>query len=177
MRDQVLEDYFKFDESDLAANRTGKFSEKQKQKLEEELNKSISNGMRIAIISIVLAVIFLALSVLLAVLSISITPLWGWIIGTGILMLICGAIGILALRRASIRKKISKNLSEDITKVEGPISIEHARSSEDCFLYIGKEEFDITEKITTHMKDGDTYAIYYEIGDRTILSVELISPR
>jgi len=36
MDDRALRDYFKFDEDDLDANRSGEYSEKQKRKLVQE---------------------------------------------------------------------------------------------------------------------------------------------
>jgi hypothetical protein len=169
MNDQALRDYFGFDEYDLTANRNGSLSEKQIQKLEKELGENIRKGSGIGGISLVSAFIFLLISFFFF------KPLGELIFVTVTLALICALIGLLALRRASLRKSVSNNLSKDIAMVEGPISIEHGRSSDECFLYIGKEEFDITEEIAAHLDEADTYCIYFEIESHTLLSLEWLS--
>jgi hypothetical protein len=40
------------------------------------------------------------------------------------------------------------------------------------FIFIGEEEFDVEEQVTSSMKQGDIYTFYMDSRDKEVLSVE-----
>jgi hypothetical protein len=53
MQDQKLQDYFQFDETDLQANRSGVFSEKQKKELSSDQSSTVQRRRRAGAIFLV----------------------------------------------------------------------------------------------------------------------------
>jgi hypothetical protein len=181
---QVLQNYFEFDESDLAANRLGEFSEKQKTALKDE-KKDFKNS------SILVGVIFTGVGVVILFLLFGLPILQksslDWIdVGESLpailVALVFLGIGVGSL--ASGFKKATRGLEHGVRKVEGPIKIvqvgntifryPHRRVSV-YELRVGKKEFDVYTDLPGVMKQGDVYIVYFDHADETILSAEWIS--
>ena len=187
MQDQKLMDYFKFDEDDLAANRLGSFTDKQKARLARE-GKSDRTKHYIGAGCLLIVTIFLVL-VAVALAFFARPPLKGWdkiwIAVFGFLALWPFFFMISNLQSAFAKFQVK------LQKVEGPVNIIKAeRTSTDTDLdgmshtshyfayelHIRGEEFDVDEDLADVMMQGDTYAIYYSEGSEgDILSAELIS--
>jgi hypothetical protein len=120
MDDQALHDYFSFDEYDLAANRNGEFSAKQKQKIASEYRDNTNDGLRLGVPMAALAFILLLVN------SIFFKKLGSDAIATMTFMLICGGLGYFGLRSAYNTRKVefSKFM---VNKVTGPVRIEHGQ--------------------------------------------------
>jgi len=114
MDDQALRDYFEFDDNDLAANRNGEMSEKQKQKLLKEYQGNTKAGLKYAVPLLVIAIILLLVTIIFFK-GLGL----GGVITTLVLMLICGGIASLGLLSSNNTRKagISK-VNAKVKKVE-----------------------------------------------------------
>ena len=164
MDDQALRDYFAFDEVDLAANRKGEFSEKQKQKIAQEYQDNTNAGLKTGLPTAVLAFILLLVNILFF------KKLGSDAIATIVFMLVCGGLGFAGLRSAYKTRKIDFS-KFGIEKVSGPVRIEFGNDG-DCFVYIGNERFEVDEELAGSMKQGAIYTFYLESREKNIFSVE-----
>jgi hypothetical protein len=192
MDNQALRDYFKFDDVDLNANRSGKLSEKQQKKLAEKNTSSQKWGLGLGLgggvlffgIASIFPLVFIPMAVTAwqqhntgTALGILIAPLF-WV-------LIWGGIGCVLIYigfRSAVRDR-SKFL---LKSVSGPINIvgvevqgEHGHTSIAHELHIAKEEFDVDEELGGLMMQGDVYAVYFienmDGSDENVLSLEWLS--
>src|SRR6202142_740613 len=179
MSDPQLISYFNFDEADLAANRNGQFTDKQKARLVKEDKRdrtgSIIGGGFLILIALIGLVIAIAAGIA--------DPDWGFRIGFGlgfgcIWPLVWGGIGYLLLRRAFAKFQVQ------LERAEGPVNIVEAvrtyGSNHSHYfvheLHIGGKSFDVEANLADIMMQGDTYAVYFTEGsENDILSAELIS--
>lgn len=191
MSDQKLMTHFRFDESELHANRSGRISEKQKERLQIK-----ESGAKIG--SLFLGGIFM-LSALLglgiggfavfgdgpASESLAFRIIMGSVFGC-IWTLIWGAAGIFTLQRAFAKMEIK------VAKAEGQVNIlkvirrEYNSSTETYSdrtayeLRLGGRTFDVRAETPNFMTQGDVFAVYFadfNLKDKKkeILSAELIS--
>jgi hypothetical protein len=186
MQDQKLMDHFKFDESDLQANRNGQLTEKQKGRLVKEDKRdktwSVIGGGFLILIGLLGLVIAIAAGMA--------DPDWGFRIGFGlgfgcIWPLVWGGIGYLILSRAFAKFRVQ------LKRAEGPVNIIKAErtsthTDSDGFshtshyfvyeLHVGGTSFDVDANLADVMMQGDTYAVYFTEGsENDILSVEFLS--
>lgn len=192
MDDQGLRDYFKFDQTDLDANRSGKLSEKQLKQLIAE-NKT-SNKIRIGA-GIVSGLLFLAL---VASVPILLTPAgiatWQngnrggaidfWVVAF-VWALGWGGIGILKIfpllfNRYKDKNKLTlRSVSGTVKLAGGGWTNSHGAVNIDHYMHIRKEKFLVDEDLDKCMKQGDSYTVYFvenKSGDQQILSVECLEP-
>ena len=170
MDDQALRDYFDFDDTDLAANRNGEYSKKQKQKLvkqnKDNIKASLKTGAPLLAIAVILLLVTIIFSHALGL---------GGVIATIVLMLLCGGFAYLFLlsaykdRKADISKEITK-----VKKVEGPVRISEAVHGRGAFLHVRGKNWEIDDKGADTIHQGDIYAVYCN-GDGELLSLEWIS--
>lgn len=183
MADQTLKEHFKFDEADLQANRNGKFSVRQKDKLFGRHNAAVRQK-RIA------AAILIPGSTLMLV--------WmAYLIYTGIILgngsnvgaiIPLGLFGGLLLLAGSYILRISFiGPTYLVKKVEGAVNIIKGSKVINNITYVNYELHIGGETFNLHLDStvgevitqGEFYAIYYsqgvENGLREILSAELIS--
>ena len=159
-----LKDFFDFDESDLAANRNGEFSAKQKQKIACEYQDIANDGLRLGVPTAVLAVILLVVNIIFF------KKLGSDATTTVAFMLICAGLGTYGLRNAYNTRKIAFS-KFPVEKVTGPVQIEQG-SSANRFVNIGEQQFEIDQNLASLMKEGDTYTFYINSRDGGVLSVE-----
>ncbi len=174
MDDQKLKEYFKFDEGDLQANRSGNFSEKQKKELSSGESSSIQRRRRAAAIFFILGII-LCLMVI------------GFLIFKGVGdfrqnggLYICPGLGGGALLLISIyifRSSSSVRQNYLLKKAEGPINIvKTERTKNDSVthsieryvtyeLHVGAMTFDVLPDLSNIMMQGDVYTVYYTEGN------------
>jgi hypothetical protein len=163
-----------FDQADLNANRFGKFSTKQKKKL-EKIDKGVNRFL------LILSLLVLAGScgaVISAVLS---DDSWTkWILPVILLII---AIWLFS----GTRNKVDQS----ILKAEGVVNFIVVQSQtgsvsdfdSDRFtvqshqMHVGGVAFENADPTLIQHMQGDTYAVYYTSSTRQILSVELLSKR
>ena len=174
MEERKLEDYFKFDEFDLEANRNGRFSEKQRTRLIEN-DKKIQRkwGWR----SIPL---FLIAGVgPVAALSAGDFFGWGWKIMWGCVWTgIWGGIGMVMLL-----SYLSKPKALVLANATGKVNIVRDRTysssthshSDSLELHIGQHSFDADDDLAGIMMQGDEYNVYYERDWNEIVSAERVA--
>jgi hypothetical protein len=178
MDEQALRDYFEFDEFDLNANRSGRFSEKQQKELIKELKDNSKFGVKFGLGSLVIAAIF-------PVGTIVFPAVFGGgagnVIANVVWVLIFGCFGVLGLVSAFKTRK--GDISKDrVQRVEGPINIVSEKNSDgdghhftSHEPHIGKEEFEVEEDLANLMMQRDVYTIYFDKSDHHILSLEWLS--
>ena len=186
MDDQPLRDFFKFDETDLNANRSGRFSDKQQKKILQE-DKKITKLLIVIGIGLVVVTLMIVYFAIVPVLVTWQTRTAGGNIGAlflpGLWGLIAGGLGYLVLHGA-IKNRI--NFSKvKFKKAEGPLHFVAVKSddSEDIGydLKLGKERLGlglVDDDMRGAMKEGDIYAVYYYKfnDDKHLLSLEWLEP-
>lgn len=188
MDDRALQEYFRFDDADLMANRNGQFSDKQTKKLFED-PRSVSGRLKGCIGGLVGALLLLALAAMLAVPAISggltavrqsewVTAIFEIVVG-GIWGLVWGSFALVALW-GGISAALGLLPKILLNSVKGPVNLVGVRTSRkgrystQHELHIGGREFDVEERLANIITQGDVYAIYF-IKDATILSVERLA--
>ncbi len=166
MDDQALRDYFQFDEYDLAANRNGEYSEKQKQKLVKQdkgkFNTELIIGLgALTIFLVLLGVLFFFKDYDVAVM---------------VFMAICLVVAYYTLRSAyNTNKGDAPKEVRELKKLEGPVHIDQDERSNDVYLHIQGERWGLEDNIASSFHQGDTYTVYYGGNEGDILSVEWVS--
>jgi hypothetical protein len=163
-----LRKYFKFTEDDLAANRSGVLSEKQKQRIKKD-----TGSLRIALL--IIGLILLAVTIYgvfgFDIDFFGIFPALLWGIVWGIPAVLC------------IVLSISSTPQLKLLSVRGPARFERGQTSSKHHsrtiyydLYINDEEFDGDgDHFPKTMIAGAEYIVYYTQGSQQIVSAELIS--
>jgi len=177
MVNQQLMDYFKFDQTDLAANQTGKFTQKQTTRILGE-DKSDRTGSRIGGIFLLLIA---AVGFFIAVFAGIMDNDWGFRIGFGlgfgcIWPLVWGGLGY-GLLASSFSKHVFK-----LARVQGQANIirteshssEHHTTTVHHELHIGGMEFSVQGDIANVLMQGQEYILYYIADSSEILSAEAV---
>jgi len=177
MSNEALQQMFKFDDQDLAANRTGQLTPKQIAQLTQEVKSSRGCSLVAGFGLILIALLPTAIVTLSgAVKQMGIIFLLPWVL---IWLPIWGLIGY-GLIRGAFKKHVVT-----LQKVEGPINIVktvshhtdsdgHSSTSVNYELHVGGKEFDVDSSLADYMMQGDTYAIYYVTDLEDIMSVDFI---
>ena len=163
-----LRKYFKFTEDDLAINRTGILSEKQKERIRKEVG-----GLRGGLL--VIGIILLGVTVFgvfgFDIKFFGIFPALIWGIVWGIPAVLCTVLSI------------SSTPQFKLLSVRGPARFEQGETSSRRHsgstyydLYINDEEFDGDgDHFLRTMIAGAEYIVYYTKGSQQIVSAELVS--
>lgn len=191
MSDSQLMIHFKFDEAELHANRSGRISEKQKERLQIKESGAKAGSLFLGGIFMLSALIGLGIGGFAvfgegpASESLAFRIIMGSVFGC-IWTLIWGAAGIFTLQRAFAKMEIK------VGKAEGPVNIikvirrEYNSSTETYSdrtayeLRVGGRTFDVRADLPNLMAQGDVYAVYYadfNLKDKKkeVLSAELLS--
>ena len=163
-----LRKYFKFTEDDLAINRTGVLSEKQKQRIRKEVG-GLQTGLLIIGIVLLGVTAFGVFGFNIDFFGIFPALLWG--IVWGIPAILC------------IVLSVSSTPQFKLLSVRGPARFEQGETSSRRHrgsvyydLYINDEEFDGDgDHFPNTMIAGAEYIVYYTKGSQQIVSAELIS--
>lgn len=152
MDDQALRNYFEFDQADLDANRNGKLSEKQEQKLAE-----LEKGLKPFAIGLIVVLFGIAAILPLAEKKFDLFSILWALVWAG---LGCYAFYVNFINKSNSVSKIK------IRKAEGPVRTALFGSSntgeKEYELRIGKELFfPVYHELIHIMKKGDIFAIYY----------------
>jgi hypothetical protein len=189
MSDAKLKKFFDFDEGDLAANRSGRLTPGQKEKLDAQLKNYKGNYLNRGLIVVVALVIFVA--VIAAVLlrlpdefSSFISP-----------RMFVGPIGIIVVL-VILFMRGNKIVNTVVKKAEGPVHIvrvekeviDHARGAGRNQIFrkkirvyemrVGGTKFDnVSEELPNLIGQGDEYAFYYTSHPFRILSAEMLKKK
>lgn len=163
-----LRKYFKFTEADLAANRNGNLSEKQKDRIRKEAGSLRKWVLIIGIILLGIAV-YGVFGFNINFFGIFPALIWGLVWGIpGVLLTVLG---------------ISSTPQFELLSVRGPAKFERGttsrrdyRSSVYYDLHINEQEFDGDgDHFPKTMIEDAEYIVYYTKGAQQIVSAELIS--
>ncbi len=186
MDDQKLKEIFKFDESDLQANRSGNLSEKQKNEIMKRRRDWKKTGINYSSVVIVIGLGIMVIDGIVSYARGTFPHLDAGAIITGAILAVLGFLWLyLTLTGESGKTDLSKDM---VKKAEGPANIikaERTRSSggsggstEHYFAYelhIGDKEFDVDGSLGNVIMQKDDYAVYYNEHNGRILSLEFIS--
>jgi len=190
MLSQELMKYFNFNEADLAANKMGQLTDKQKMRLSSDTKSGRIWGIIAGIFFLGVASIF-PLAFFGNCLfggNCKTDPGTGAMIGALVLIgvnliwvVIWGGIGVFLIKGAFSKQEYKLKLAE------GPINIVKELSSDshhhevvDYELHVGGQVFDVDSKLADFMMQGDVYAFYYladsnnEDEPTQVLSVERV---
>jgi hypothetical protein len=169
MLSQELMKYFNFDEADLAANKMGQLTDKQKMRLSSDAKSGRTWGIAGGLLFLGVAAIFpLAFFGKCLFGGDCQTDGAGWII-TGVLIFvnliwvgIWGGIGVILIKSLFSKQEYKLKLAE------GPINIVKEVSSDshhhevvEYELHVGGQVFDVDSSLADFMMQGDVYAFYY----------------
>lgn len=190
MSDVQLRKFFEFDESDLAANRSGKLSAKQKTKLEtsEKGADQIFIGAGIFFIVIALIIIYFVAGESILKLfsgeSLTSSDTLSIVLGGGLPTLLFGffAYGAFKLGTSKLDNSVQTVQGKvNFVKVEKQVptstsSVSNYRTVEQYELRVGKIAFEnVDEELLNIINEGDTYVFNYTKQTKQILSCEFIS--
>lgn len=173
MEDKKLRDFFKFDEADLKANRSGQFSEKQLGMLKQASDEFGRDMRRTAIPFVFVA----AVGIVAAILGRGMGLLWILIWGVG-WTLLWGVIGWGFIEGSFTKRKYKLGHVQGRVKIglkEGIFNFKARKSQTWGDLAIGNKRFEVKSNIGEMFTRGDEYIVYYEKGSNTIVSLEFIS--
>jgi hypothetical protein len=163
-----LKKYFKFTEDDLAVNRTGMLSERQKQQIRNEAGS-------LWIWLLVIGIILLGVTVYglfgfdIKFFGIFPALIWGIVWGTL-------SVFFIVLSISSTPQFKLLNVSGPARFEQGETSHRHHSGSVYYDLYINDEEFDGDgDHFPKTMIAGAEYIVYYTKGSQQIVSAELVS--
>jgi hypothetical protein len=184
MSDKELREYFDFNEGDLAANRSGQHSARQKKRLDENERgaSKILIGFGVLLILIALGV---SVGVGSSVLADGLTSedTLGLLLGIGLPVLLLGFFAWGSFKIAFSKMDNSVQRVEgrvNFVKVEKSVptstsSTSSYRTVEEYELRVGKVSFDdFDEDLLNIIEEGDTYAFYYTKDAKQILSAEFV---
>ena len=170
--EEQIRGYFSFDEADLFANRSGRFSRKQKKKL-EELDQWSNRFIQILMTLVLLGAIWSIVA------TVNSGDSWtDWILPV-ILLAVAGWLF------SGLRNKID----ETVEKSEGVVNFIKVESKTGSVtdseidrmtvysyeMRIGGVGFDNANPALIEYMQGDIYAVYYTNSTRQILSAEFVS--
>ncbi|MEP6894824.1 MAG: hypothetical protein ABI986_04370 [Chloroflexota bacterium] len=172
MNEQRLYEFFKFDESDLIANRENRFSENQI-KILTEADREFKKGMRRHGIPFVIVALLGPVSAYFGGKFLGLV----WILVWGVLWTVIWGFFGWGLIEGSLKKPAFK-----LVKAKGPIKIsllegygpKHSKPVWND-LRIGHRHFEVHVDLTDAINPGDEYTIYFENDFKQIVATEYIS--
>ena len=172
MKTQPLQDFFQFNESDLEANRGGKFSTKQIELLKESGGKLKKEMRWNGIVLLLVAAVGPALAIGIRSFG------WFWILGWGFgWTLIWGLLGWGFIEGSLDRPKFQLGIVQGPIRIgtkEGYDSKQHKAVVWND-LRVGKKRFEIQTDLTAVLNFGDEYIVYYEKSEGKIVALEFVS--
>jgi hypothetical protein len=170
MDDQALKDYFQFDDYDLAANRNGRLSTKQQQKLTREYAEVTNFGLKLGLPALALAVLLLLVSIVFF------KQLGPNVYFTIILMLICIGLAFYGLRNSyNARQTVVLEGFTRVQRLEGPVHIKESGQAGIAYLDLSGEQWVIDAQLAATLHPGDIYVVYFGGENGDLLSLEWIA--
>jgi hypothetical protein len=184
MPDAKLSKFFDFNEGDLAANRSGRLTPGQKEKLDTQLKAYKGNYLNRGLIVVVALVIFVVIA------GAAMLKLPEEVRGAISPRMFVGPIGIVVVL-VILFMRGNKTVNTAVKKAEGPVNIvrvekeviDHARGAGKNQIFrkkiqvyemrVGGAKFDnVSEELPNLIQQGDEYAFYYTSHPFRILSAE-----
>ena len=168
MDERRLRKFFQFNETDLAANRHGEFSEDQIKRLDTEAKKERKSARESAAILFVIA----AAGIIMGITIGSIAPT---LIGRIGIFLLRGVLWPSAWAGKGVQMIRSANALQEprLREVSGPIHIVNHGEGEYTIQVEGLE-FDVDGNSSGTLLDGYEYIIYYVEATEEILSIDYL---
>ena len=189
MTDLELRNFFDFDESDLAANRFGRLSPKQQEKI-NETEKGASQiffwaGVVLVLLGFVATYGILQPAIKSGFVVTGLSELIGPLVGLSVTWGVLGifAVGAFRLSKSKFDSSVQNVEGKvNFVKVEKRESYNTAggstsyRTVEEYELRVGRVVFeDVDGELLNIIEEGDVYAFYYTKDTKDILSCEFVS--
>lgn len=157
---------FHLNEDDLAANRRGRFSENQKQRLETDAKRERKSAWESAAILFVIAAAGMAIGIVIG----WIAPTW---LGRIAMLLIMGALWPIVWAGKGIQIIRAANALQQphLSFITGPVRVLRHGEGE-YTLHVEDIEFDVDGNPIGVFDDGEEYTIYYVKTTQEILSID-----
>lgn len=165
MDDARLERFFKFDESDLRANRNGRLSEKQEKKISADAKAERKSARDSMMILLVIASLGLGAGLLIALNA----PTWTGRILIGLTLCLLWPLAWGGRAWAVVRSAPSAR-QEQVRSAKGRARILHYE--DDFVLEVEGRHFDVEKNPSGVIADGDELVVFYLERTEEILSVE-----
>ncbi|MBZ0282897.1 MAG: hypothetical protein K8L97_19310 [Anaerolineae bacterium] len=139
-----------FSAADLAANRQGKLTAKQRTQLEQKRLRTLQ-GWIVAICGLIAGGVALHMRLIVIVFgsaTLVTLALYGWL-------------------------KYNADFSERVQRAQGQFQFTSQLGWPFYILQIGDEQFRVSSRLKRAFQAGDAYRVYYTVGSRTILSAEM----
>jgi hypothetical protein len=161
-----LMNYFKFDEADLAANKIGQLTDKQKLRLQSDAKSSRKWGLIAGLFFLAIASIFpLAFFGPCMFYGECEKDLVGVIVkavGVLIWVVIWGGLGVILIKGAFSKQAYKLKLAEGPINIVKEVSSDsHHHEVTNYELHVGGQVFDVDSTLANFMMQGDVYAFYY----------------
>lgn len=172
MSDEKLQQYFKFTEADLQANKEGRFSPAQKDRLVAMDQGDTRQGKIIGALALFVALLGVGVAVWTRE-NVLMLCLFGlaWPLGFG-------ALGVYLLIKKPTKRTYKLGKTQGALTYSRHINQHTRRASYGWkLLHVGKTKFDVGEGLSDLMHEGDQYLVFYypRAGMSHILSAELIA--
>src|SRR5215204_4621437 len=166
MEERRQRKFFHFTEDDLLANRRGKFSEHQKQRLEQEAKAEQASARSSAAILFVVATAGLAIGLTIGYIAPS-------LIGRILMLFFMGILwpSVWAGKGVQIIRSARLLQEPRLRTVSGQVHILRHEPAE-YVLQVGGLDFDLEGDPVNVVMEGDEYTIHYLEATQEILSVE-----
>lgn len=172
MNDRRLKTYFNFEEADLLANRNGRLSEKQKKRLMADARLEQKSARESAMIVFTVGAAGMATGLLIVV---NAPTLAGQII-VGLLLCVVWP-GVWGWKAWTVMRSSDPAGEDQIRAARGRVDVvkyEDANGSVDYVLRVDGIEFDLVNKPSGVIADGEECILYFLEKTEEILSVEIL---
>ena len=168
MDERRLRKFFHFNETDLAANRRGQFSDEQKKRLDAEAQQERKSARESAVILFVVATAGMMVGFTIG----SIAPTLS---GRILILLLMGVLWPSAWVGKGVQIIRAANALHEprLREVSGQVRIHHHGEGEYAVRVEGIE-FDVDGNPSGTLIDGDEYTIYYVQATEEILSIDYL---
>lgn len=176
MAEEQLMDFLHFDQADLTANRTGKFTVRQQDRLVQDdkrnrLFMTVGGGVAAAV-----ALFSLIFGIVSIINSHSATTGLTYGVALGVVVpLIFGAVAARSFWKGLGPHQIR------LASVQGPVDLKRREGTDEdgrhftvVNLRVGGRKFDVRPGLEKIMVEGTEYKVYYIEGTNTILSAEAL---
>ena len=171
MDERRLRKFFHFNETDLAANRRGQFSDEQKKRLDAEARKERKSARESAAILFVVATAGMIIGITIGLIAPTLS-------GRSLILLLMGVLWPSAWAGKGVQIIRAANALQEprLREVSGQTRIHHHGEGE-YTVQVGGIEFDVDGNPSGTLIDGDEYTIYYVQATEEILSIDYLIPK
>jgi hypothetical protein len=175
MADQDLRDYFHFDQTDLDANRKGRFTDGQRVRVIAQDKASRRTMLIFGIVMVLAALVGPGIAISSAVSHPGLGFFTPYNVAFGLIWpLIWGALGVVFILRAFAKRELKIEQVRGRASIVSRDSWDQDRKFKTVYheLHIGGHMFNVNGDVADVLIQGDPYILYYVGGTDIIVSAE-----